>query len=54
MLGIGFTVYIYAGSWAKDRRLLRYVGESYRTYMAEVPGFPLIGIGPLRRVPLPR
>lgn len=54
VLGIGFTVYIYAGSWAKDRRLLRYVGESYRTYMAEVPGFPLIGIGPLRRVPLPR
>jgi methanethiol S-methyltransferase len=52
VLAIGFTLYIYAGSWAKDRRLLRYVGESYRAYMAEVPGFPLIGIGPLRRVPI--
>lgn len=52
ILAIGFTIYIYAGSWAKDRRLLRYVGDSYRTYMAEVPGFPLIGIGPLRRVPV--
>lgn len=52
ILAIGFTCYIYVGSWAKDRRLLRYVGDSYRTYMAEVPGFPLIGIGPLRRVPL--
>ncbi|MBN8525858.1 MAG: hypothetical protein J0M02_11030 [Planctomycetes bacterium] len=50
VLAGAFTLYIYAGSWAKDRRLLRYVGDEYRQYMAEVPGFPLIGIGPLRRV----
>ena len=47
LLAIGFTVYVYAGSYAKDRRLLRLVGDEYRRYMAEVPGFPLIGFGVL-------
>lgn len=52
LLAIGFSAYCWLGSWAKDRRLSRLVGHPYRTYMAEVPGFPLIGFGPLGRVPL--
>jgi protein-S-isoprenylcysteine O-methyltransferase Ste14 len=53
VLAVGFTGYIYAGSWAKDRRLLGFIGAEYRRYMAEVPGFPLIGFGPLGKVPMP-
>lgn len=49
LLAIGFSAYCYAGSWAKDRRLLRLVGDGYRRYMEEVPGFPLIGLGLLGR-----
>jgi protein-S-isoprenylcysteine O-methyltransferase Ste14 len=47
LLALGFTAYVYLGSWAKDRRLLRLIGDEYRRYMAEVPGFPVIGFGPL-------
>ncbi len=45
-----WTVYIAVGSVLKDRRLLFYVGDTYRDYMARVPGYPLIPFGPLSRV----
>jgi methanethiol S-methyltransferase len=44
-----WTVYVYLGSHFKDRRLLRYLGNEYYEYGRRVPGFPWIGIGPLRR-----
>jgi protein-S-isoprenylcysteine O-methyltransferase Ste14 len=52
ILSVGFTIYTAVGSVMKDRRLLQYVGEPYRRYMAEVPGYPLVRGGPLGRVPL--
>jgi protein-S-isoprenylcysteine O-methyltransferase Ste14 len=39
------------GSYLKDRRLASYLGEPYRRYMAEVPGYPGMFLGPLGRVP---
>ncbi|MDB5384444.1 MAG: hypothetical protein JWM11_90 [Planctomycetaceae bacterium] len=42
-----WTVYIFIGSWLKDRRLAFYLGESYREYAAEVPGYPGMLYGPL-------
>ena len=51
LLSVGLTVYIVIGSWLKDRRLTLYLGDEYRAYMAEVPGFPLVPSGPLARVP---
>jgi protein-S-isoprenylcysteine O-methyltransferase Ste14 len=48
-----FTVYILLGSYLKDRRLVFYLGDTYRQYQARVPGYPLM-LGPLGRVPLPR
>ena len=50
LLGV-WTVYIFVGSWLKDRRLVRFIGEPYRQYMHEVPGYPLLPSGPLARVP---
>ena len=47
-----WTVYIYVGSVLKDRRLLFYVGDEYRRYQADVPGYPGMPFGPLARVPL--
>ena len=47
LLSVGLTVYIVIGSWLKDRRLTLYIGDEYRAYMAEVPGFPLVRFGPL-------
>jgi len=47
-----WTVYIYVGSVFKDRRLLFYLGDEYREYQAEVPGYPGMPIGPLSRIPL--
>jgi protein-S-isoprenylcysteine O-methyltransferase Ste14 len=44
-----FSVYILIGSYLKDRRLLFYLGDTYRAYQAHVPGYPLM-IGPLGRV----
>lgn len=43
-----WTAYIYAGSYFKDKRMLRFVGEDYREYAKRVSGLPIIGIGPLR------
>ena len=51
LIGV-WTVYIYVGSVLKDRRLLFYVGDEYRRYQADVPGYPGISFGPLARVPL--
>ncbi|MCA9192507.1 MAG: hypothetical protein KDB03_12120 [Planctomycetales bacterium] len=42
-----WTVYIFVGSIAKDRRLLHYVGDEYREYARRVPGYPLLGWGTL-------
>jgi len=44
-----WSVYIYAGSVHKDRRLLFYLGDGYREYMERVPGYPLVFWGPLAR-----
>ena len=52
LLGV-WTVYIFVGSWLKDRRLVRSIGDPYRSYMREVPGYPLMLAGPLARVPAP-
>jgi protein-S-isoprenylcysteine O-methyltransferase Ste14 len=46
-----FTIYIFFGSYLKDRRLLFYLGDRYRSYQAEVPGYPGMLFGPLARVP---
>src|SRR5262249_14441724 len=45
------TIYICIGSYLKDRRLVFYRGDLYREYQARVPGYPLVGFGPLSRVP---
>jgi hypothetical protein len=45
-----WTAYVFVGSYLKDRRLLYYVGEPYRRYLAEVPGYPGMVAGPLGRV----
>jgi predicted RND superfamily exporter protein len=47
-----WTVYIFVGSWLKDRRLEYYLGDTYREYQSRVPGYPFIPVGPLARVPL--
>ncbi len=44
------TAYVFLGSYLKDRRLLFYLGDLYRDYQARVPGYPVIGLGPLGRV----
>ena len=45
-----WTVYIFFGSWLKDRRLVYYLGERYRQYQSVVSGYPGMLIGPLGRV----
>lgn len=49
LLAIIWTAYVYAGSYFKDKRLLRFVGEPYREYARKTTGLPVIGIGSLRR-----
>jgi protein-S-isoprenylcysteine O-methyltransferase Ste14 len=44
------TAYIFLGSYLKDQRLLFYLGDMYRSYQTRVPGYPLVGFGPLGRV----
>jgi hypothetical protein len=46
-----WTAYVFIGSYLKDRRLLHYVGQPYRQYLAEVPGYPGLIAGPLGKVP---
>lgn len=43
-----WTLYIYAGSYFKDRRLMQFIGSPYYEYGRRISGFPLIGIGSLR------
>ncbi len=45
-----WTGYIYAGSYFKDQRLLRFIGREYQAYGTRVTGLPIIGIGPLRKM----
>ena len=47
-----WTVFIYVGSVLKERRLLFYVGDEYRSYESVVPGYPGMPFGPLSRVQL--
>ncbi|MBI1310724.1 hypothetical protein GC176_05400 [bacterium] len=49
-----WTVYIFVGSWLKDRRLEHFIGDEYRGYMERVPGYPFMLIGPLARIRGPR
>lgn len=44
-----WTAYIFVGSCLKDARLLFYLGEHYRRYAADVPGYPGVSLGPLAR-----
>ncbi len=53
ILAAVWTLYIFAGSYAKDLRLEYFIGEAYRAYAARVPGYPMIGIGPWGRRPIP-
>jgi methanethiol S-methyltransferase len=50
MLTLLLSVYIFIGSYFKDRRLQYYLGDTYRDYQARVPGYPFF-LGPLGRVP---
>jgi hypothetical protein len=49
LLASTLTTYIFVGSCLKDRRLEFFLGDAYRTYAAQVPGYPLMLIGPLAR-----
>lgn len=49
LLTVIWTAYIFVGSWLKDRRLTFYIGDKYRSYVAAVPGYPLVPFGPLAR-----
>jgi protein-S-isoprenylcysteine O-methyltransferase Ste14 len=44
-----WTSYILVGSCLKDQRLAFYLGDSYRDYCAQVPGYPLMPFGPLAK-----
>jgi protein-S-isoprenylcysteine O-methyltransferase Ste14 len=48
-LGVIWSVYVFIGSDLKDRRLLHYLGATYRGYQERVPGYPFIPWGPLAR-----
>ena len=45
-----WSVYIFVGSVLKDQRLAFYLGESYRNYQRQVPGYPLMLWGPLAKL----
>ncbi len=53
VLTVVWTAHIFVGSHLKDRRLVRYVGEPYRDYQRQVPGYPFLPDGPLGREPAP-
>ena len=44
-----WSIYLFYGSYLKDRRLEYFVGEPYKIYENQVPGYPLVPIGPLAR-----
>lgn len=49
ILTLIWTVYIYVGSYLKDKRLEHFIGQPYRDYSQQVAGFPIIGFGPWGR-----
>ncbi|HKD37698.1 MAG TPA: hypothetical protein VKB78_12890 [Pirellulales bacterium] len=51
LLILVWTIYVFVGSYLKDRRLQYYLGPTYREYQARVPGYPGMLVGPLARVP---
>jgi protein-S-isoprenylcysteine O-methyltransferase Ste14 len=51
LLATLWTGFVYVGSVLKDRRLIFFLGDRYRAYMARVPGYPGIPWGPLARGP---
>lgn len=44
-----WTIYVYIGSILKDRRLEYYLGQVYRDYATQIPGYPGIRYGLLGR-----
>ena len=44
-----WTMYILFGSFLKDRRMAYYLGDAYRDYQQQVPGFPCMPFGPFAR-----
>lgn len=48
-----WTVYIFMGSYLKDRRLEFYLGESYASYARRVAGYPGMFFGPLGKWKMP-
>jgi len=44
-----WTAYIFYDSSLKDRRLEHFIGQPYREYQRQVPGYPLVASGPLGR-----
>lgn len=50
ILTVIWTIYIFVGSWLKDRRLVLFLGDQYRDYQQRVPGYPGVTFGPLGRV----
>ncbi len=47
-----WTIYIFLGSYFKDRRLAQMIGADYLEYQSRVPGYPLFFWGPLGKIPL--
>lgn len=45
-----WTVYVFVGSYFKDRRLVAFVGRRYEAYQSRVPGYHFMLFGPLARV----
>ncbi|MFO0909839.1 MAG: NnrU family protein [Isosphaeraceae bacterium] len=48
-LAVAWSAHIFIGSYLKDRRLVHYIGDQYRSYQRRVPGYPFIPYGPLAR-----
>ncbi len=49
LIGV-WTIYIAIGSTLKDRRLVHYLGDSYRQYQSQVVGYPGVLWGPLGKI----
>ncbi len=49
-----WTVYIFVGSYLKDRRMTFYLGDTYREYASRVPGYPGMFFGPLAKWQSPK
>jgi protein-S-isoprenylcysteine O-methyltransferase Ste14 len=50
ILALAWSTHIFVGSYLKDRRLVHYIGETYREYQRHVPGYPFIPYGPLGKL----